>query len=107
MGRGVMDGGMRRIKRAPAPSEVDQTLLLVAQFAASRIVPLPEGSPEPAPASQEAAGQPVADETENYPDEAQQGAEQAHASENEVSEPDAAPAVADEDDFDPIAAVLG
>jgi hypothetical protein len=125
MGRLVMDGGFRRIKRAAAP-EPDARLALVEQFAATQ----PPVNPEPVPTdpaddplvqqaleilskpldegSQEAQEQPQEATGENGPEEPSEAADETPADENEDTVPDApAEAAQPEKDYDPIAAVLG
>ena len=116
MGRLVMDGGMRRIKRAaPVVAEpVDPRLVLVDLFVNGQVAPegfidlsvvdAPNYSALFIEDAQETAEQPVADETENYTVKAPEAADEAPAKPRRVVKPSAP---VNEDDYDPIAAVLG
>lgn len=119
MGRMVMDGGFRRIKRAAAPAaapEPDPRLVLVDLFAAGQSAPQGDADTEPQPDS-ELLSAPVEDEIAQEPaEEPQEDPEQSTPAESpEAPQPDettgsedAEPkAKAEAADYDPIAAVLG
>lgn len=131
MGRKVMDGGFRRIKTAPVVAEPqpDARLALVDLFAASHIVPVPEPVPavaliteEPVDLSsmdspaladlftedaQEPADEPVADTRDAAPEVVHEAVHEAPAQPEPVVEPVAPESESKDNDYDPIAAVLG
>lgn len=131
MRRKVMDNGFRRIKAAPVAAEpqVDPRLALVEQFATAQAVADPVPVPveflnteEPVDLasmdipvltnvfeedSQEPAEQTQPDSDDNAPHEAQEAADEAPADAEQVEKDEAQEQKQDEQDYDPIAAVLG
>lgn len=120
MRRKVMDSGFRRIKAAPVVAEPqpDPRLALVdlflnGQVASQGFVDLSSGPDSPhysdlfVEDAQEPAEQPVTAGSENSPVEAPEVVDEEQVKPEPVSEPDPRVQVQDEQDYDPIAAVLG
>lgn len=130
MRRKVMDGGFRRIKTAPVAAEPqpDPRLALVDLFRDTQVF-RPEGVVDPAEPppegfvdlsgdapdygglfvedTQEPAGQSVADTGDASPEVAPEAAHEAPPEPEPVVEPVASEPKSNDEDYDPIAAVLG
>lgn len=124
MRRKVMDNGFRRIKAAPVAAEAqpDPRLALVDLFRdtqvfrpgvpqTSGVIDLSGDAPDYSGLfeedSQEAAEQAQPDSDDNAPHEAQEAADEAPADAEQVEKGEAQEQKQDEQDYDPIAAVLG